>query len=364
MKFLGKKEEFDEELDEEELERNFPSNRSFKDLKSENRKKRREPPFVWGRKERFVLLFVLFVTIFSSGVLAASARDWKLPGFPRIKVSSLSLNSSLNPFKEETIIIGNKNGKIDDNNKEKSEKVVKDFKDATKNLSGTYGLYVVRLDEGLNYGVYENELFIAASLVKLPVIATLYKEVEKGSIGLDTKYILKDSDKISGSGSLQYKKAGSVFTYRQLVELMGKQSDNTAFRIIKKVLGDEKINRKISEIGMTQTSLTDNKTSPYDIGLFFKKLWNKEIVSEKSRDVILASLTDTIYENWLVAGVPKEIKVAHKYGREIHVVNDAGIVFAKNPYVVVVLTKGVVEREADEVFPKLSKIIYERELLK
>ncbi len=364
MRLFGEKEEFDEELDEEELERNFPSNRSFKDLKLENRKKRREPPFVWGRKERFVLLFVLFVTIFSSGVLAASARDWKFPGFPRIKVSSLSLSSSLNPFKEETIIIGNKNGKVDDNNKEKSEKVVKDFKDATKNLSGTYGLHVVRLNDGSSYGIYEKESFQAASLIKLPAMATYYKEIEKGTIIPETKYTLKDSDKIGGSGSIQYKPAGSVFTYRQLVEAMAKSSDNTAFGIIKKVLGDEKINKETSEIGMTQTSLANNKTVPYDIGIFFKKLWNKEIVSEKSRDAIINFLTDTIYENWLVAGVPKEVKVAHKYGRETHVVNDAGIVFAKDPYVVVILTKGVVEREADEVFPKLSKIIYEGELLK
>jgi len=72
-------------------------------------------------------------------------------------------------------------------------------------------------------------------------------------------------------------------------------------------------------------------------------------------------LTDTIYEEHLVKGIPEDIKVAHKYGREVHVVNDAGIVYVDNPYIVVIMTKGVIESEADEIFPELSKIIFDFE---
>ena len=57
----------------------------------------------------------------------------------------------------------------------------------------------------------------------------------------------------------------------------------------------------------------------------------------------------------------ENIKVAHKYGRELHIVNDAGIVFSQKPYVVVIMSKGVVDEEADQAFPQLSKIIYEAE---
>jgi beta-lactamase class A len=105
----------------------------------------------------------------------------------------------------------------------------------------------------------------------------------------------------------------------------------------------------------------DQKTTPYDIGLFFQKLWEGDVISKKHRDEILGYLTDTIYEEWLAAGIPSSTDVAHKYGRETHIVNDAGIIFTDEPFILVLLSKGVVEREADQVFPELSRAIYRQE---
>ena len=62
-------------------------------------------------------------------------------------------------------------------------------------------------------------------------------EAEKGSLDLETKYTLKDSDKVGGAGSLAGESAGTVLTYRDLVRLMGKQSDNTAFNVMSGLLG-------------------------------------------------------------------------------------------------------------------------------
>ncbi|KKQ87535.1 MAG: hypothetical protein UT10_C0004G0001, partial [Candidatus Woesebacteria bacterium GW2011_GWB1_38_8b] len=69
-------------------------------------------------------------------------------------------------------------------------------------------------------------------------------------------------------------------------------------------------------------------------------------------------------ESWLAAGIPEGIEISHKYGREVHVVNDGGIVKAKEPYVIVVLSEGIVDKEADETLPKISKSIYEIETAK
>ncbi len=339
----------DEDYDEEELDREVPS-KKFKDLNPQNKRKRKEPQKPWGKSERLLVLSVLLTTVLLSASLGLFARDFKLPGFPRLALPSFDF------FEGETIIIeGNKQ------NEEKSKKIIEEFKTVSKNLSGVYGLYVIRLNGKGAYGIFEKEKFEAASLMKLPVFATLYREVEKGNIDLDTKYTLKNSDKLIGSGSLSSKAPGTVLTYRDLARLMGKQSDNTANGIIRRILGDAKINQTISELGMTNTTLTEYSTSPYDIGIFFEKLYKNQIVKEKYKNEILDYLTDTIYENWLVAGVSEEVRVAHKYGRELHVVNDAGVVFTKEPFVLVIMTKGVVEKEADSIFPELAKTIYEIE---
>ncbi len=334
---------------EEELEEVKIPNRKFKDLNPRDRKKRKEPPKPWGKKERILVLVVLLTTVTTSVVLALWGRDWKLPGLPKISFPSFDF------FSGETIII--EKGE----NKNKDTEIIAAFNGITKTLSGTYGLYVVRLNDGGSYGVRGNETFEAASLIKLPTLATLYKEAEKGRINLDTKYTLKNSDKIAGSGSLYGQPAGYVLTYRDMARLMGKESDNTAFGIVRRLLGEDKISATTKDIGMKGTSLDENTTSPADIALFFQKLMKGEIVNPKHKDELLGYMTDTIYENWLVAGVPKGTRVAHKYGREIHVVNDAGVVFAKQPFVLVIMTKGVVEREADSVFPNLAKIVYEGE---
>ena len=247
---------------------------------------------------------------------------------------------------------------------EQAKQAVSVFKENIESLSGVYGLYVIRLNSGVDYGVNENDIFEPASLNKLPVMLAMYIEVENDNLDLETIYVLKDSDKVAGSGSLYGKPEGYELTYGDMLSYMGKESDNTAANIAKTFLGEEKIKQAIEIAGMSDTVVIgeNQKTTPYDIGTFFKKLWEGDIVSKKHRDELLGFITDTIYEKWLAAGIPSSIDVAHKYGREIHVVNDAGIIFADEPFVMVLLSKGVVENEADKAFPELSKIIYDQEL--
>ena len=190
----------------------------------------------------------------------------------------------------------------------------------------------------------------------------MYMESEKGNLDLDSKYTLKEDDKLGGAGSLKTRPEGYEITYRNLIRLMGKQSDNTAFKIARNLLGSEKIDQALLRIGMDNTSLADNETTPEDIGIFFDELWHGNILSEEHRDELLDYLTDTLYEEWITKGVPENVRVAHKYGVETHVVNDAGIVYADSPFVLVILSKGAIEKEADGAIPKLTQIVYEAQI--
>ncbi len=323
---LGKKrreelEDYQEDILENEEKLNLPARRKFRDLNPESRKRRKEPIKPWTKKERLLVLSLLALTIISSAIFGLLARDWKLPGLPKIKFSGLNL------FSGEIVLVNN--NKVKGQQLAGYEKVTKDFENITNDLSGVYGLYVYELNNGGEYGVNQDEIYEAASLIKLPVMIALYKKKPAG--------------------------------YKELVTRMGKKSDNEAFGTARKILGDKTINTVMTEIGMNNTSLEENETSLQDIGLFYRRLYRNELLPETETKEILASLTDTIYEEHLVKGIPEDIKVAHKYGREVHVVNDAGIVYVDNPYIVVIMTKGVIESEADEIFPELSKIIFDFE---
>lgn len=324
MAIFGRKKEEDYEDDEEfdELE--------VKDLKPENRRRRKEIAKPWGKRERYTVLIFLLATVVISSVLAASGRDWKLPGLPQIKTPSFK-GFNFDFLKGQTITIGKKASQ--------KETILAAFREKTKNLSGVYALYIVDLNSGYSFGENKDEVLTAASLIKLPVITAVFLEAEKGKINLEGK------------------PTGSNFTYRQLAEEMGKRSNNTAQITAVNALGREKIQAVIDGLGMKKTSYLENKTTATDIGLFLQKLWVDEIVSEKSRDEILGYLTDTVYEDWLKKGIP-EMRVAHKYGREVHVVSDAGIIYSPKPFVLVVMSQGVVEAEADKVIPEIAAFVF------
>ena len=134
------------------------------------------------------------------------------------------------------------------------------------------------------------------------------------------------------------------------IEAMGKRSDNVVFSQMRSKFGDTALQSYIDELGMKNTSIEKNETTPKEIGDFFKKFKDEPMMEY---------LVDTIFEDWLPKGIPENIKIAHKYGREVHVINDAGVVYAEKPYVVVIMTQGVIEKEADEIFPELSKLVYD-----
>lgn len=254
--------------------------------------------------------------------MALSARNFKLPSLPQLKFPEIS---ELNPFREQVIVVGDKGSKI---SQEKIDNTKKLFKEATNDYSGLYSFYIYDIKGDYYYGVGHKEIMQAASLIKLPVMYLAMKNGED----------------------------------KNLVEAMGKRSDNGAFNRMVNILGKENVNRAISNLGMSHTSLSENQTTPEDVGIFFKKLFLNDILNKEDSKLLQNYMTDTIFEKWLRAGIPEEIKVVHKYGREARSVSDAGIIIADKPFVLVIMTDGVIESEADELFPKLTKLLYDNHI--
>lgn len=99
----NKDEDFDENTDLELDKEDKKLTRKFKDLKPENKKKRKEPVKPWGKKERVVVAIILAASILASGILAFSGNVHKVSpaniSIPRFDFGPFNL------FKEETIII-------------------------------------------------------------------------------------------------------------------------------------------------------------------------------------------------------------------------------------------------------------------
>lgn len=106
MALFGKKEDSAEE-EIEEFEEGRKITRKLKDLKPENKKKRKEPPKPWGKKERIIVLSVLLATTIVSAILLLKNLGWLSLKGVNLNFSKIDLNS-INFFKGETITIKKK----------------------------------------------------------------------------------------------------------------------------------------------------------------------------------------------------------------------------------------------------------------
>lgn len=345
----------EDEILKEEERKDRKLTKKFKDLNPKNKKKRKEPPKSWGIRERIFVLSILVITTFSAAIFAFSARENKLPNIPRFALDLSNFNFS-NPFGEAVIEIGQK-GRFESSD-EKAKQVIALFNQEIKPVPGVYGFYVIRLEDNSSYGVSDNEKFQGASLLKLPLLILLYNKADSGDINLANRYILKNSDKVAGSGTLDDAKAGTVYTYRQLAEFMARDSDRTAYKIVKNILGETTFADFLTSQGMNDTNITTGDTTPDDMAKILQNLYQGKVVTEKSKNEIYPLLTDTIYENWITKGVPEGVRVVHKFGADLGIMADAGIVFAEKPYVLIIMSKGITQSDADKIFPEISKDVW------
>jgi beta-lactamase class A len=227
-------------------------------------------------------------------------------------------------------------------------------------LSGTYGVYFVLLNNAESAGINENQVYTAASVNKLLIMVNFYQQVEAGRLSEDEVYILKRADvQDYGTGILRYQSLGSEYTYKELVELSGKKSDNTAAWVLQNKVGSKTLQNSLDSLGMDKTSMKNNTTTPKQMGDYLVLLYNFKLLSEENTAKIFSFLTKTDFENRIPQGIPANIKVAHKIGNEAQTYNDCGIVFSNNPYVLCILTKEVKEQEALDVLPKISRLVFE-----
>ncbi len=108
-----------------------------------------------------------------------------------------------------------------------------------KEFEGTIGIAVKNLGTGEEAIVNGDIIFPLASVFKIPVIATLYRQVDAGNISLDANIEMTDYSRVPGSGVLKELSSGLEMTVRDYRTLMMMISDNTATDMVVDLLGKE-----------------------------------------------------------------------------------------------------------------------------
>lgn len=241
--------------------------------------------------------------------------------------------------------------------------IQQDIEALVESYGDSVSVYAVALDSQ-TFALLDGEVAVApdtrrvaASIIKLPILACALETVAAGELSLDEQITVAQQDIVGGSGNIQSRGAGVSYSIDELLYAMIAQSDNVAANLVIGRLGMDTVNETCAALGLTQTLLArlmmdteaqaqgrENYTSARDAAAVLQRLAAGTIATpelcERARGYLLAQED----ARGIVEGVPGGVLVAHKTGSLANAQHDAAIVYAERPYVLAILTQDL-ERE-------------------
>ncbi len=236
------------------------------------------------------------------------------------------------------------------------------------------GVYLEDLDSGASYEHHADELFPTASICKVPVMITLYRQAGEGRLSLDERVRLGDDIGIWGTGALRLLRDAPDLTLRDYCRLMIDISDNMATDLLMRRVGFDAINATMEALGCAHTrvnmtmaewmdlvcdmrgvpcnhanypellrryrqghrnwntlasqpSLDNNVTTPREIGALMSAIHRGEVISPEASAEMLDILEACTDRSMIPSDLAWHVKVAHKVGSGCGVKADAGVVY-------------------------------------
>ncbi len=231
----------------------------------------------------------------------------------------------------------------------------------------SYGVVVSDPVTGKTVTMNPDQVHLAASLTKLPVLLSLYRAAALGYVDLDAPITMTASDvQAYGTGVLFREPVGTTMTLRECAELMIKESDNTAWVMLNRYMGRAHVEAELYEMGAHSTAYwIPNTTTAHDVYVMLEKVADPSYTSPELSAEMLATMTDTSFEDRLPQPLPESVRVAHKIGTYGDTFSDAGLVFPEgsesvsDAYYIVVIAGDTTEYEARAAIQDMSLAAYE-----
>jgi beta-lactamase class A len=230
--------------------------------------------------------------------------------------------------------------------------------------------------------------FHAASTMKVPVMIELFRQARAGTVVLDQPLAVRNEFRSIVDGSTYtlsegddsdkaiYAAVGKTLTLEQLNEAMITVSSNFAANLLIERLGVEKIRTTVTRLGADGMQVLrgvedqkafdkglNNSTTARALMVLFDRLGHGRAVDAKSDAAMIGVLKRQKFNDAIPAGLPaapSRVEVAHKTGSITRIHHDAAIVYAKRPYVLVILVRGIQERKISAALMEhISRTVYE-----
>ena len=227
---------------------------------------------------------------------------------------------------------------------------------------GVVGYTVHNLDTGERLERRGDETFPTASLIKVPILVTVFDLVERGQLSLDDRLTVLKIDKVPGAGQLQFMHDGAVITVRDAAWLMSVTSDNTATNLLLDRIVIRRVWEKMEKLGLPHTKVHSKTflriasvamdssvkyglgvTTPNEMARLFGLLADGKAVSAKADSTMLDILAHN--EDYLLLQRHVEgLAVPHKTGATDQVRTECALFPLQSRVVACVMTKENVDQ--------------------
>ena len=235
-------------------------------------------------------------------------------------------------------------------------------------LKGEVGFVVHHLNTGQKW-IYNDRLFLAASTIKLPIMAAFFSACEQEVIDLGGSLIFQREVLVEDSPAMANLAEAREVSYLELIHWMITVSDNTATNLVIELLRLERIQEWITSQGFLAMKLQrkmmdlqarsqgiENWTTPMDMSYFMERLIRGQLVSPEACQRMLAILYQQEDREKIPALLVPPIKVANKPGELPTIRSDVGYVHDEHQEIVLSIfcDQLITEETADEWIAKFA----------
>ena len=243
--------------------------------------------------------------------------------------------------------------------------------------NGDTAVVVRNLVSGAAAAYHAGDVYPAASLAKVPILAEVYRRLAAGTLRESDLVTITPDAITDGAGVLQAR-AGEQISVGELLTLSVTVSDNVAARLLlRQVGGVEAVNKTMDELGLRHTRLyADDRPNVTDADDMARLLaWaaaqgagaaaspsggtgGTGMTYAPQPRTLAWLLTQPQAQAWVADGLPAGTLVAHKSGQLPSVRHEAAVIYtARGPVAVVGLTDRL--RDQDEAETFLSRLARE-----
>lgn len=196
-------------------------------------------------------------------------------------------------------------------------------------FEGVAGIFVYHVSSGASVELNADTLFPTASMIKVPILATVFDRMERGTFGYHDRWEYRDSLRYPGVDLLASFKEGRGIPPAQVVLLMITLSDNTAaLWCQEKVGGGSAVNEWLAANGFERTRVNSRtpgrgedweaygwgQTTPREMASMLLQIRHGRLVSPAASEEMDRILSNQYWNDEALSRIPPYVQVIAKSG--------------------------------------------------